>query len=218
MMTVKETIGHYGKTILAGLVVFLVLIAGYRSCQIQTLRDEYNRLKGQYDTLKASADKALAEALVYIKTQDMRIADQNEIITAKDTDIAKQNEHIVHLNQTLSSLELEYATLTDCPSQVTNLKAQVLQWRNKYLAFESVLADKNAQLGAWRVKFDAQVGISETWKKRYEDEHALRLVADQALAVQEKRVKSLQFGSSLKTWIIGGAAAYLGYSLIRGTK
>lgn len=215
-MDLKTVISRYGKYILLGLISLLILIAVYRGCQVQTLRDEYNALKGQYDVLKKQADVALKQALEYIKAQDARITEQNKLIELKDKEIAEKYGNIDSLNGKLSKLEEAYSGLVDAPAKIANLQSQVNIYKQKCLSFESVILDKDVQLRAWEVKFIAQVGISETWKKQYEAEHALRLVADEALKVQEKRVRSLSFSGNFKNVVILAVGGYLAYDLIKG--
>jgi uncharacterized protein (DUF3084 family) len=213
---IREIINLYGKWIIAGLIILLVLIAIQRGCRIHYLETEYLTLKSQYDLLEKQADSELKKALEYIKAQDLRIAAQNEIITAKDKEIAEKYGNIDSLNGQLSKLEQEFAALTEAPAKIANLQSQVNGLKAKCLQFESIIADKDAQLGGWMIKFEAQAGISETWKARYEAEYQLRLDADDMLKIQEKRVKSLSFGTNIKTIAIIAVSGYLAYDLIRG--
>ena len=215
-MNLKSIISTYGKYILSGLIIALILIGVYRGCMISTLRDSYNQLKGQYDALKKASDAAMTEALAYIKKQDARIVEQTKLIEAKDIEIAARYRAIAGLQSSITLLEAEYVILTDKDAMIRNLLLQIGVYKEKCLALESVIADKDTQLSSWKLAFEAQVGISETWKKQYEGEYALRLVADQALSVQEKRLKSLNFGSQFKTVAIIAIGGFFAYDLIRG--
>ena len=215
-MSVKSIISTYGKYILFGLIVLLILIGVYRGCMISTLRDSYNQLKGQYDALKKASDAAMTEALAYIKKQDARITEQTKLIEAKDIEIAARYRAIASLQSSITVLEAEYATLTDKDAMIRNLLLQIGVYKEKCLAFESVIQDKDVQLNAWVFKFDAMFKISEQWKKLNNDEHALRLVAENMLVIQEKRLKSLSFGTNIKTIAIIAISGFIAYDLIRG--
>jgi len=215
-VNLKSIISTYGKYILSGLIIALILIGVYRGCMLSTLRDQYNQLKGQYDALKKASDAAMTEALVYIKKQDDRIAEQTKLIEAKDIEIAARYRAIASLQSSITILEAEYATLTDKDAMIVNLKSQVNIYKDKCLTFEGIIKDKDDQLAAWAFKFDALFKIREQWEKLYNDEHALRLIADQALSIQEKRLKSLSFGSNFKTIAIIAIGGFFAYDLIRG--
>jgi hypothetical protein len=212
----SEIIRLYGKYILFGLIIALVLIGVYRGCMISTLRDQYNLLRGQYDALKKASDAAMKEALVYIKAQDARIAEQTKLIEAKDIEIAARYRAIAGLQSSITVLEAEYATLTNKDVMIVNLRSQINIYKDKCLTFEGIIKDKNVIISSWIVKYVSEINISETWKKSYEDEHALLLVADQALSVQEKRLKSLSFGTNIKTIAIIAISGFIAYDLARG--
>jgi len=126
--------------------------------------------------------------------------------------IGRKDANLEALGQKLKQLEIS----GDLPAQVANLKEQVKAWSDKFSLAQSVIAEKDAIIADWTVKYSAQVTISESWKQKYEGESRLRTLAEKGWKASERRLRWTRVMSNIKSGLIVGAIGYLGYSAIKG--
>jgi len=196
-------------------VVILTLLIGtaYRYCRVT---DSYGEMKGKYEAYRAIAGadaRAMQDRIDAL--EDIRVA-QDAVIAERDAAIVSKSQQISTSVKKLTQLEAEYATLgTDKDAKILNLQSQVATLKGNLTVAYSIIEDKDAQLGAWAIKFDAQAKISGEWKIAYEGEQKLRLMAEGLVERLENRVKTTLFVSKLKNVALVGLAGVAAYNLIK---
>jgi hypothetical protein len=205
------------KTIAIGAAVILALVFLARSCR---LGDKYSKLKGEYQTYRAISieDGKRLNALIGAKAAEI------EALTRQITDIIAQagqpspaevekDKAIADLKKKVDALEAQ----GDLAGALDAAKAEIVQLSEKF-----TIAEQRHKLNiweldqAWQAKYNAQVGISDAWKKQYENEAALNAVSQKLIGTLESKVKVLKLKNNVKTLAIVAAGGYLGYRAIKG--
>jgi chromosome segregation ATPase len=205
------------KYVIAGIAVLVLIIYVGRSCSIG---GKYSRLKAEYETYRAIAreDGARMTALIETKTAEIRALTAR--IAALLEAASQPTEAEVEKDAEIAALKAQVAALEaqgDVAGALAAAKDEIAAWEVRFsLADErhrKSIFDLNA---AWQAKYDAQVSISETWKKQYENEHTLRLVGEKLTGTLEGKVKRLQLVGKAKSIVVIAAAGYVGYTLLQG--
>ena len=198
--------------VIACLVISMLFVA--RSCKLDS---KYREMKLQYEGYRAIAEadhelmmKRIALLSGEIVMRDKAIAGLEEIILVKNQRIAEGSARLAELqNAEPVSPELESHPL------VINLRGQVSKLTKMFTLSQDVVTTQKQELEEWPKKFNAQVTISETWRQRYENEHALRLGCENLLTISEKRGIILKvFGLKIdliKNVVVPGISFGLGY-------
>lgn len=205
------------KYVTAGVALLVLIIWFGRSCSIG---GKYSALKMQYETYRAlaKADREQLTKIIETKTAEIgKLTDRiKEIVnTAGQPSPAEvdKDRKIAELSAQVHALEAQ----GDLAGALAGAKEQIVQLSEKFTLAEQRhslnIADLNA---AWQAKYDAQVTISETWKKQYENEHTLRLVGEKLTGTLEGKVKRLQLVGKAKSIVVIAAAGYVGYTLLQG--
>lgn len=166
-------------------VAFLFVADGhYRlSKKNKALAEENNILAADSALLRADLAETRAEAEAAIK--------------AKGAEIEKLQQDKVKLlagmsdkDRSIAALEDELEGLTDNIDIIANLKAQIVKRDERYSLALGVIDKQEGQIKAWEGKYNAQVLVSETWrveseswKRQYEGEKALRLSLQKELGI-----------------------------------
>jgi N-methylhydantoinase B/oxoprolinase/acetone carboxylase alpha subunit len=142
-----------------------------------------------YWIARADYDQAVADMEDGLQQAFAIIAEKDKVIAAKGLEIAAilanapvpspeekaKDTYISDLEEQIAAFE----SIGDTANALMSAKEEITAWAEKFNLAERRHQDSLSALNnAWRVKFDAQVSISETWKKAFEDEHALRLTCD----------------------------------------
>jgi uncharacterized coiled-coil protein SlyX len=200
---------------MAAVVVMALLYSMCGSCTTDW-KARYNEEKGKYEAYRAIAGadaRAMQERIDAL--EDVKAA-QSVVIAERDATIAAKNNDISSGNKKLESLESEYETLgQDKDAKITNLQSQVATLKGNLTLAYSIIEDKDAQITAWQVKFAASEQIFSEWKKAYEDEHRLRLMAEGLVTSLEKKQSRTLFVSKLKNVALVGLAGVAAYNLIK---
>jgi len=198
--------------VIACLIISMLFVA--RSCKLDS---KYRELKLQYAGYRAIAEadhelmmKRIALLSGEIVMRDKAIAGLEEIILVKNQRIVEVSARLAELqNAEPVSPELESHPL------VVNLRGQISQLTEMFTLSQNVVTTQRQELEEWPKKFNAQVTISETWRQRYENEHALRLGCENLLTISEKRGIILKvFGLKIdliKNVVVPGISFGLGY-------
>ena len=198
--------------VIACLVISMLFVA--RSCKLDS---KYREMKLQYEGYRAIARadhelmiKRIALLSGEIVMRDKAIAGLEEIILVKNQRIAEGSARLAELqNAEPVAPELESHPL------VINLRGQVSKLTKMFTLSQDVVTTQKQELEEWPKKFNAQVTISETWRQRYENEHALRLGCENLLTISEKRGIILKvFGLKIdliKNVVVPGISFGLGY-------
>ena len=192
------------------LVVALVVfgIIAQKSC---VTIDKYSKLKGEYDAYKKTTEVSQAKSVQAIAQKDKEIGqltDKNKVL---EKSVTEKTGAIQIKGKEIGDLEEALKTTTDKDQIIVILKQEVIKWSEKFSIAEGIIQDKDAIIANWEKKFNAQVVISDEWKKQYEGEHTLRLLAEDINKKSENKLKIAKLGSNIKTLILIGAVGYVGY-------
>ena len=167
--------------ILLAVCAFLVYTSIRADARLEAARVEYAVSLAAAEAAHAEQEARLLKAEETITQQNVKIGDLNAQIYVKTVQLNAQSAELAELQaQEPIVPELETHPL------IINLRAQI-RTLEKQAHFSLAIIDAQATaLAAWEAKFDAQVSISESWKQRYETEHALRLEAERLFKLCEK--------------------------------
>jgi len=205
------------------LAVGLAIVFLARSCD---LGSKYAQEKAKYETYRA-----LVRADAEVQARER--AKQQALIEEKDREIATAHGKIDSLNGVLAVQEQTNSTLTEqakllkeqvqpvidanpvLKAYVFNLTEQINNLNGMVFTLKQTVAEKDKIIGAWEQKFNAQVVISETWKKQYEGESSLRAMSEQMVKGLESRLKIERLKGRAWTVVAAVAGGYVVYSLVK---
>jgi hypothetical protein len=199
------------KRALPWIALALALMLGIAVCDGLRTRDSYSVLVGSLqeavkgrDVVIAEKDKQIAAANGTITTQTAKIAELRGNAN-KPTEAEKAKDaKIQTLNASLSQAK------TDA-ERVPVLEGLVVQWQGKFTLSEQRRQDELTALDlAWQVKYDAQIQISEAWKDKYEAQARIVSLGEKALSSANRKLKTAQIVSNVKTAAVLAAAAFFG--------
>ena len=195
--------------LIVALIVSIVLVA--RSCGLDA---RYKRLKAEYaEAVRvAEADNAIQQEA--IRKAEAQIKAQDEIILDHTASVALKNAEIAELRRQLTTIVDEEPIQPELEGEplVINLRKQIKWTTDMLVLTQGVVEDQKKQLAAWELKYDAQVEISESWKRQYENERALRVQAEDMFKVAEHRVG---LNKTITTVALGLAAGAVLYGAIK---
>ena len=195
------------KTITAVAILALVAcgVLWQRSCRADA---QLRQAKLEY-----AGYKAVAEADHEI--QFGIITEKNKVIVSMTKTIGKLNDENAADDAEIALLkdELEAVVGQEPPTTpdiealpiVVNLRGQVKLLKEIVAKDIDVIANREKVIDAWELKFNAQVDISEAWRKNYESEHILRVQAEGLFKVCERSQRLNKFWKT--TTIVAGAIA-----------
>jgi hypothetical protein len=165
--------------------------------------------KSDYAELKriTEADHAIQQGII-LKAEET-IAQKDEEIVRLNASVAHKQTAINQLNARLAEVVGQEPAQPELETQplVINLRLQIKFLNGLVESNLGIIGDKDRIIQAWESRFNAQVDISEAWKKRYENEHALRVQAEKLFTKSEHARKSNR---------LTGFAVGLGAGLIAG--
>jgi hypothetical protein len=173
---------------------------------------KYLALKAEYDEARkvAAADHEIQQGI--IAEAEKNIAALNESIVTANATITAKDGQITALRTALAGLqEAEPPTTPEIEAMpiVINLRAQVSHLTEMFNLSQGIVAEQVKVIGAWEKKYDAQVTISDAWKREYENERRLRLMADELNRSLEHQAKSGQLFAKLSTAGLAAAGVFI---------
>lgn len=203
------------KKYLPYIIGFLVLCGVttlvFRSC---SLYDKNALLKGQYDELKRIADADHSMLMAEIGTLN---ADN----IVKDSEIAKLKAEKIVINTALDGKNKDLAELrtswtklsVECQDALHVLDAK---WEEKAILYEDAIRAEQATTTQWIGKYNNSVKIGDDWKRDYENEHGLRLLAEKRIVGLEGSLRMTRFWRTGTTLLAVAGIGFTGYTLLRG--
>ena len=210
MVKILEIIRKWAWLILAFCVVGLLALI-YQSCTVDATAEYY---KGKYaaemELRSAENDihsARIEELLIVIEARD------TEIESLIETRIENERERIVLLAR-IERLQAEEPVQPELETEplVINLRAQILELTLVVDTQEQIIQGSNKIIFNLTEKYNAQVGISDSYRSMYENEQALHRLAIDRLKIADKKIASLRFTGNVKNTLVvvaGGAIAYL---------
>jgi hypothetical protein len=206
-MAVKNLI----KYVLGGAAVIIIAILFLRSC---SLYDKNSILKGQCLELKkiADADHALLTKEIGQLTNDIGL---------RDVEIARLRESITIINTALVGSDRDLAALRESWSNLSAECMQKLQqldsaWTERELLYKQEISAERRVTEQWVIKYNNAVKIGDNWKKDYENEHTLRLLAEKRIGGLEGSLRWSKFWKTGTTIIAVVGVGYIGIDILRG--
>jgi hypothetical protein len=205
------------KRALPWIALALALMLGIAVCDGLRTRDSLSVLVGSLQEAVKGRDIVIAE-------KDRQIAEANGTITAQTAKIAelwgnvgKPTEAEKAKDAKIKALNASLSQAKTDAEKVPVLEGLVVEWQGKFTLSEQRRKDELAALdGAWQVKYDAQLQISEAWKDKYEAEHRVLSLSEKALQSANRKLKTAQIASNLKTGAMIVAAVLVGVNALKG--
>jgi predicted nuclease with TOPRIM domain len=207
MLTNKIKLTVIGLAILA-----IISWLGLKSCR---LTDNLSKLKGEYEVYKKNAMAENEKLNTACENQIAIINKFDKQIKDTEGDIAHKDEAIKNKSNQISALEKELAGISDKDAKIANLTKQVEAWKEQFSLAQAIIVDKDKIIYDWSQKYDAQVVISDSWKKKYENELQLRQVAEKGWKAAEWGIKTARLASNVKSLAIIAIGGYLTYKLLK---
>ncbi len=197
--------------VIVGALAFGLLMFVDRCCHSDAA---LKAAKAEYAALKQASERYKAEQEQVLLHAEETITQQNAAIAHAEAEAAAKQARINTLGAELAALQAAEPAQPELEGQplVISLRKQVTWLTDMLSLAQGVAADKDKELAAWQVKYYAQVDISASWKRQYENEYALRVHAEALFKAAEhgRRVNALW-----RTVAIGGTLAGMvaGYAL-----
>jgi hypothetical protein len=197
-----------------GLIVATVLIIAFLFLRSCSLYDQNSILKGRYDEVVriTDADHALLTKEIGQLTND---------IAQRDVQISRLQESITIINTALAGSDRDLAALrakwasmsAECQVALHALDAV---WIEKELLYKQELSAERGVTAQWVIKYNNAVKIGDDWKKDYENEHTLRLLAEKRIGGLEGSLRWSKFWKTGTTILAVAGVGFAGYTLLRG--
>lgn len=194
-----------------GAAVVVIAVLFLRSC---SLYDQNSVLRGRYEELKkiADADHALLTKEVGQLTNDIGL---------RDVEIARLRETITVINTALIGSDMDLAALRASWSNLSAECVQKLQqldsaWLGRELLYKQEISAERGVTEQWVIKYNNAVKIGDDWKKDYENEHTLRLLAEKRIGGLEGSLRWSKFLKTGTTILAVVGAGYIGIDVLRG--
>jgi len=199
-----------------GIAVLLIIVLVYLGKSCKTI-DKNSQLKGEIIQLNQMLSIQRQVSQKEIKELEADIVKRDERIEAVASDITRKEEEIQELHIVTQNLEktLLFATQISKDDIIDNLKEQVTAWKDKFAIINTVVKDKDEIIFNLQGKYEAQVRISTYYEALWENTRVLMEKQKVRIKVLEGKQRNLQFGSTVKTIVIGGFIGYVGYGVIK---
>ncbi len=200
--------------IVAGIIV-VVILSTLLGLQSYNLYQDISKLKGQNELLKIQRAGLEIKNKALREKSEIKISGLKQEIQALGIAVAKKEDKIKDKNEAIEELEVEYLTLQDKDKIIANLSGQNKLLRENFSLALSEIESLKGQVIKWELTYNAQVEISEAWKKDYLAEKALRENTDLLLKKIEGRLKRSQLNSTLSKVAIGALGGIVIYGLVK---
>lgn len=209
----------FRNVIIAAGILIAAFCAGYYAA-MKTLGPDpaYWVRRAKYDADVAERDRRLAAALEVISGNDAVLGEKDAAIALKDEEIARLKVADQESTATIASLQGENVTLKEDAAAVIaanpsirrlieNYDAQIAEYEKRVFNLARRADTEAARADDFAAKFVAAAFQRDTWKKQYEDEHALRLFSESLVEENERRLASdkawkwLGWGVAGASWI-----------------
>lgn len=196
-------------------VIVIVILATLSGLQSYNLYQNVSKLKGQNELLKIQRAGLEIKNKVLRDKSEIKISGLKQDIQILGIDIARKEDKIKDKNEVIEKLGVEYLTLQDKDKIIDNLLEQNKLLKENFSLALSEIESLKGQVIKWELTYNAQVEISEAWKKDYLAEKALRENTDLLLKKIEGRLKRSQLNSTLSKVAIGALGGIVIYGLVK---
>jgi len=196
-------------------IIVIVILATLSGLQSYNLYQNVSKLKGQNELLKIQRAGLEIKNKVLRDKSEIKISGLKQDIQILGIDIARKEDKIKDKNEVIEKLGVEYLTLQDKDKIIDNLLEQNKLLKENFSLALSEIESLKGQVIKWELTYNAQVEISEAWKKDYLAEKALRENTDLLLKKIEGRLKRSQLNSTLSKVAIGALGGIVIYGLVK---
>ena len=137
------------------------------------------------------------------------------VAIAKERDALKVD--IAAGNVAISEVKAKVAALESLPATVESLTAANRALHVQVTLMETSLGKANEQTALadataskWKLAYDAEAVVSQTWVAAYNRERALRVMADDLAKINGRRAAALKITGTVKDILIVAVGAYIG--------
>jgi len=196
----------------------VVLIAGlcFRSCDLYY---QNSLLKGRYDELERITDADHGILTKENSAKDKIIKDKTKEIADLLANADKPTESEKAKDKIIAEKEKEIISLKakgDYKGALEKAEAEIKAWSEKFTLAEERHKNDLFNLNAsWQIKFNAQVDISDGWKKDRDNEYRLRGLAEKRIGGLESSLRWSRFWKSSTTILAVAGVGFAGYTLLR---
>jgi hypothetical protein len=171
-------------------------------------------LKGQYIELKkvADADHAMLTKEIGQLTNDIGLRDV-EIAKLKES-VAVINTALIGSDRDLAAIRASWANLSaECVRKLHELDSA---WIERELLYKQEISAERRVTEQWVIKYNDAIKIGDNWKKDYENEHSLRLLAEKRIGGLEGSLRWSRFWKTGTTILAVVGVGYIGIDVLRG--
>jgi hypothetical protein len=210
----------FRNVIIAAGILIAFFCAGYYTA-MKTLGPDpaYWVRKDKYLADVAEREARLAAALEVVAEKDSVIGEKDASIAVRDLEISRLKSAEAVSTGKISSLEEENVTLkADAAAVIAanpsvrrlieNYDAQIAEYKTLVFNLSRRAAEEEMRANDFAAKFVAAAFQRDTWKKQYEDEHALRLFSESLVEENERRLASDKVWKWLGWGVAGGSWIY----------
>ena len=201
-------------TIAIGMLVSLLIL---KSCDIE---DQYSRLRGEYNVLKADMEMKAKEYADIRTGLDHQIGDLTKKIGGLLANQGKPTAAEKAKDKTIAGLmaDLEkWKKLGDCPKALGAAEQTIAEWSEKFtLAEQRHVTTVTGLNVTWSLKYDAQVTITVTYKTELES--ALRVIdaGESVNAALKWNLRKARLVGTVKSGLVLTLAGVVIYNIVKG--
>ena len=210
------------------IIVILILVAVFMFLDRSCTHKKLNKALGEVDKQKevtAAAELKADEAIA--REEETKIL-HNEEIKKLTGSINVKDKKIKEKDTKIADLEKEEETLTDAPSLIANLRAQIELWKGNFTLSQQQVAELGVPYeveidGKMIMKYPhgsvtfnlnekylSQIRVTDQWIVKYDAQFDLSNERDNALKECMKDIKGIRFMSKIKTGGMIFAGTYAG--------
>ena len=193
------------------LILFLVFI-GTKAC---SLYDTLSIVEGQNQLLKDQQKELSAKADTQARLNE-ELQDQMDSQIAEFGSVIASNEQTMEdMGTTIGSLENDLIGLTDKDKIITNLKAQVTLWKDRFSVAQDTIEQQEGIIFSLTKKYNSERTLRITYEGVIEKDEELFKNLDIQINLLEKKVIGTRIKGRVLTFVAVVAGGYLAYEMIK---
>jgi septal ring factor EnvC (AmiA/AmiB activator) len=202
----------YRKWILLAGGIVLVSFVSFRACdltdRLSVLTGEYRAALDHSKVQTKTVEKENAKLAGDIKAQDAKIV-------KLEADVKAKTQNISHLTNSIADLNEDLAVAQTDRERVVILTTLVENYKEKCAVYEAIISDKDAEIGAYRVKFGDMEKIALNYKGLLDSALDREEILNKTVSSLKLHLRVSKLGGTVKTGLVLSAVAYLVYCEVK---